>query len=129
MEKHKGSCFCQKVKYEVNIDLSEGTIRCNCTYCLKTRQWGSYVPSSNFTITEGKDELTKFVGKNNGGFFFCRHCGTRIYSETTWDGNKVSINVNTLDDLDRKQFSELKITYIDGYNETWESLTQDTNYL
>lgn len=129
---HRGSCFCKKVKYEISIDLSKGTYKCNCTYCIKTRQWGSsHVSTSALKIVEGNGELTKYVGNNPVNYFyFCKHCGTRIYTESYWTGEGTNaININTLDDIDRKQFSELTIHYIDGYNEVWEQEPEYSNFL
>ena len=68
-----GSCHCGAVRFSCEIDLSpegerslqlrEGpwyasTLRCNCSWCGKTRIWKSHVPAEAFALLQGADHIT-----------------------------------------------------------------------
>jgi hypothetical protein len=53
---YHGSCHCGRIRFEADIDLSEGTSKCNCTYCWKLRWWGVGLKPDAFRLTAGQEE-------------------------------------------------------------------------
>lgn len=132
MTTYQGSCGCKRVRFEVDLDLSKGTIRCNCTICFKRRWWGAPAKPDKFRAISGESELTKFRPASGPGGF-CKHCGVAVYSyidKAEWnDGEYVSINLCALDGLDAATLAAIPITYLDGLHDTWQPITEHTSYL
>jgi hypothetical protein len=129
---YQGSCVCKRVRFEVDLDLSTGTTRCNCTSCWKRRYWGKTVKPDKFRSLAGEGELVKWKeAKGPGGF--CRHCGVMPYAfgdAAEWnDGDYVSINVACLDGLDAETLAAIPIAYLDGLHDTWAPITGPTRHL
>ena len=112
-----GSCKCGQVKFEVALDLSAGTTKCNCTACWKRRWWSAKAQIDDFKPLAGDEVLTE----NN----ICPRCGVIPYTHVEaaeWnDGAYVSINVAALDDLDPKQLMAAPVMLCDGRNDNWWS--------
>lgn len=132
-ETYHGSCHCGAVRFEADIDLAEGTLKCNCSICSKTRNWLAAVPGRAFRLLSGESELTEYrFGARRIRHLFCKHCGVRPFgwSETPEPGGRFyAVNVACLDDVDVETLIAAPITYIDGRNDNWQSPPVETRHL
>jgi hypothetical protein len=119
---YRGSCHCGAVRFEADIDLSQGTIRCNCTLCTKQRNWAAIVPADAFRLLEGGDALSEYrCNTRTEQHFFCAACGIRPFgkgSSPRW-GAYVAVSVHCLDDVSADALAAAPITYLDGRNDNW----------
>ena len=99
---YHGSCHCGKIRYEADIDLAEGTGKCNCTYCWKQRWWGAHIKPDAFRLTSGQD-ATGYAFPTDKPITraLCVQCAVTSFG---WGhipevgGDFVSINLACLDD-------------------------------
>ena len=127
VQSYRGSCHCGAVRFEAKLDLSQGATRCNCTICTKLNALGGIVKPHAFALLAGEDSLSAYEwGHKVSKRFFCKHCGVYCFGRGYLDvlgGAFVSINYNTLDDIDP---SELKVGYWDGRHDNWQAGMRDT---
>jgi hypothetical protein len=125
-KQYHGSCMCGAVKYEANLDFSNGTGKCNCSTCVKLRLWFIRARPADFTLISGEGDLTNYIHKSEWHQqLFCKHCGVHAFHKLDLvglGGEWVSIAVNTLDEVDPAEMASWKVNYYDGksgnYRET-----------
>ena len=128
-ERHRGSCACGSVRFEVQLELQQGSFKCNCTMCTKARFWGTAVKAESFTVVAGADDLTIYQGKNVS-HHFCRHCGIKMFGKVDIQGvPMVSISVATLDDVDPATLHQAPLQYMDGRHDRWDREPEFTGHL
>jgi hypothetical protein len=119
--RHSGGCHCGAVRYEVTVDASHGS-RCNCSICTKVAQLGAMVKPAAFSLVSGEEHLGHYVwGGQISTRHFCKHCGVHCYGSghlAELGGDFVSVNLNTLDDLDP---AEVQVVYWDGRHNNWQA--------
>jgi len=131
---HRGSCHCKAVAFEAPLDLATGTVRCNCSYCAKTRWWGVRTADlAAFQITKGEDAITKYRFAPERPVFhaFCKHCGVKLYSygNVPQIGEFLSVSIAALDDLTPAQLDALDIRYCNGRDNAWQQQPEHHEYL
>jgi hypothetical protein len=131
---YKGSCHCGRVWFEADLDLSQGTSKCNCTQCWKKRWWSVRCGVEDFRSLEGESELVKDSAFSTGGpGGFCKQCGVRPYcyvDPAEWNPEPwVAVNVAALDDLDPALLLASPVTYCDGRNDDWWHPPSETRHL
>ncbi|MBF2047012.1 MAG: GFA family protein [Elainella sp. C42_A2020_010] len=128
---YRGSCHCGAVRYEADIDLSQGTFKCNCSICTKTRTWLATVPPNSFRFLAGSADLTEYqFNTKNIHHLFCKHCGVRSFG---WgegpEGKFYAIHVTCLDDVEIAELINSPITYVDGRHNNWHSSPIEIQHL
>ena len=107
VQKHTGSCHCGAVRYEVEIDVYAGASRCNCSVCTKINPTGGIVKPAAFKLLSGEADTSTYEwGAKIARRHFCKHCGVHCFAKgflAEVGGDYVSINLNTLDDIDRRE--------------------------
>jgi hypothetical protein len=129
---YKGSCHCAKVRFEANIDLSKGSMKCNCSICTKTRLWEAHIKPEDFRLLSGEADLSDYqFGSQSVHHLFCKHCGVRPFVSGYIEeigGDFYGIHLACLD-VDPGELAEVPIHYADGRNNDWESSPAETRHL
>src|SRR4026207_2321924 len=104
VKRYEGGCHCGAVRFAVDVDLSKGVSRCNCTVCTKVSGTTTIVKPDAFELVEGEADLSTYAwGGRRGKRYFCKHCGVSCFlrgylKEVGCD--YVSVYVNAFDDME-----------------------------
>jgi hypothetical protein len=122
IDTYNGSCHCGAVRFEADIDLDQGSNRCNCSYCSKVRAWFAFARGAqSFRLLDGSgvseyrwtppDELEPHLT-----FTFCRTCGVRTFARGELEalgGIFHAVSVPTLD-LTPERLAAIPVHYVNG---------------
>lgn len=133
LKTYMGSCHCGAVRFEADIDLSLGTNKCNCSICIKTRNWNAIIQPKAFRLLSGEPDLSDYqFNQKVGHHFFCRHCGVRSFARgyvKEIGGDYVAIQLAALDNVDPAELIETSVRFADGRNNDWGSVPTETRHL
>jgi hypothetical protein len=129
---YKGSCVCGAVEFECDLDLSEGTTRCNCSFCRKARFWMAFAKGDDaFRLLQGADVLTDYQRKVPSNpepflhFLFCSRCGVRPFTRggflPRFGSAFHAVNLGCLDDATDEELAAAPIHHADGRNDDWNA--------
>lgn len=134
LKTYSGSCHCGAVRFEADVDISAGTVKCNCSICTKMRLWSVQVTPADFRLIAGEPELTDYQGSNEvAHHLFCKHCGVHAFEWVdvpNMTGHKYfNINVVCLDGMEIDELIAAPVTYQDGRSNDWGSRPAEVRHL
>lgn len=133
LKRYTGSCHCGAVRFECDLDLTQGTSKCNCSICTKARFWKAIVRADAFKLVDGRDDLQhyQFAG-HSIHHFFCRHCGIKTFGRGHLEalgGEFYAVSVVCLDDVPAPELSRAPVRFEDGRQDNWANAPAETAYL
>jgi hypothetical protein len=129
---YRGGCHCGAVRFEADIDLAQGTFRCNCSICFKSRAWMAAVPGASFRLLAGEEHLRDYqFGPRRIHHLFCTTCGVRPFSRgKDPKGNAFyALRVNCLEGVDETEFADAPIKYFDMLHDNMKTPPAEIRHL
>lgn len=137
---YTGSCHCGAIRFECDVDLAQGTRRCNCSFCYKARFWKVFAMKDEFRLLGGEAFLTDYQGtpsewpKGDVHHYFCKTCGMRPFSKgflemAPFNGDFHAVNIACLDNVTDEELAEAPIQYEDGRDNKWDSAPREMRHL
>lgn len=131
-ETYTGGCHCGAVRYEADMDLSKGTLRCNCSICSKSRSWLVGIGGDDFRLLKGQENLGDYTfGRMNIHHMFCKTCGVKSFGRGKGaDGTAlVAVVLSCVDDIPDAELASLPIMYVDGRQDNFAAAPTETRHL
>jgi hypothetical protein len=130
---HRGSCHCGSVRFECDLDLADGTSKCNCSICTKGRFWKAIARADAFRLLQGDEALSDYqFGSHSIHHLFCKHCGVKPFGRGHMEelgGVFYAVNVACLDDVPVQELAEAPVSYEDGRHDNWQAKPAETRHL
>jgi hypothetical protein len=129
---YRGGCHCGAVRYQVDLDLSQATVRCNCSICSKARAWLTAVDPADFRLLHGEGALSDYqFGTKQIHHLFCKTCGIKSFARGRGpDGTEfIAVLVSCLEDVTDAELAAVPVAYIDGRSDDFQSPPAETRHL
>ena len=133
LKTYQGSCHCGAVRFEADIDLAQGTNKCNCTICTKTRNWNVIIKPAAFRLISGEDAVSDYrFGSKQGRTCSARLAACAVSSVATSRRSaattcRSSSRASTMSICD--EFIEAPVRYANGRDNKWWEPPAETRHL
>jgi hypothetical protein len=114
------------------VDLAQGTSKCNCSICTKSRFWKAVIKPDAFQLTQGEDDLADYqFGAERIHHHFCQHCGVKTFGHAEIEGlgEFYAINLACLDNVTAEELANAPVKFEDGRHDNWDTVPAETRHL
>ena len=138
LKTYSGACHCGAIRFEADVDIAEGTIKCNCTSCVKARSWLIVARADRFRLVAGAESQADYQWTPPGRaeptvqFHFCKTCGVRTPARGELEamcGVFYAVQVPLLDEVDPDELAAAPIHYVDGRHDRFDRPPADIRLL
>jgi hypothetical protein len=132
IEAYGGSCHCGRVRFRVRFSAAQGSFKCNCSICQKTRAWLAPVGSDALMLLSGEADLAEYqFAARKIRHRFCRHCGVKVFGQGLDAAGQpfFAVSVAALDDIPAARLATLPISYFNGRHDDYSRAPSDTSLL
>ena len=114
--KHRGSCHCGAVQFEVEAPADLRVFRCNCSICRKKQNNHFIIPKRQFTLLTGAEYLTTYrFNTKKAEHLFCRQCGVQSFYSPRSNPDCYGVMPHC---IDSPTINSIEYLDFDGHN--WE---------
>ena len=111
--KHKGSCHCGKVAFEVEGEIKEG-LACNCSMCQRKGSLLWFAPRDKLRLLTPEDAAATYLfNKHAIRHRFCASCGIHPYAEARSPKGEpmAAVNIRCIEGID---LGSIQVKHFDG---------------
>lgn len=122
---YTGSCLCGAIRYEIRGGI-RNIVYCHCSRCRKAQgsAFGTngIVVASEFHVVQGEGGLTGYESTPGQTRYFCRTCGSPIFSRSTARPTQVRVRIGTIE----SEITERPMAHIFATSKAnWEEIGGD----
>lgn len=122
---YEGSCLCGAVTFEIHGPI-KSIVYCHCSRCRKAQgsafATNGNVASNDFRFVSGEAQLTGYESSPGQTKYFCKHCGSPIFSKTVSKPDVVRIRLGTINtDIEERPEAHIFVTS----KANWEEISGD----
>ncbi|KAG1682839.1 Centromere protein V [Nymphon striatum] len=122
---YKGGCLCGRIRFEITGTIKD-IIYCHCSQCRKAQgsafAVNGNVSSDEFHFMSGENELTGYESSSDQTKYFCKHCGSPIFSKKKSTPDIVRIRLGALEtDIIERPVGHIFVTS----KANWEAIGDD----
>lgn len=122
---YKGSCLCGSIQFELDGNVTE-IIHCHCSLCRKASgsayATNGFINAQDLKLTDRDSTLTFYESSEGKRKYFCKSCGSPIYSSNAQSPERYRLRLGALDsDISGRPISHNFVTS----KANWEDLNAE----